>query len=263
MDTLTLLVDLDIIIYRICWACQDETHWEDDVITLSVNKKELEVQLDASLHHYMSKLGSEDMILCASDKNNFRRKILPSYKENRKSKRKPLGYKHLLQYALDNYNCRIMEGLEADDVLGILATTPDSLNTEKIILSIDKDMLTIPCTHYNLDKDTLVTISKEEANHNFYIQVLTGDNVDNYKGCPGVGPKNASKLLLGCVSEDSYWSRVLGAFINAGLTEEDALVQARVARILRHEDYDYFKKDVRLWEPKVTSSMSVKNVKAG
>ena len=263
MGTSILLIDLDIIIYRICWACQDETHWDDDVITLSVSKKELEVQLDASLNHYLSKLDTKEMILCASDKNNFRRKILPSYKENRKSKRKPLGYKHLLQYALDNYNCRIMEGLEADDVLGIIATTPDESNKEKIILSIDKDMLTIPCSHYNLDKDTLVTVSKEEADYNFYIQVLTGDAVDNYKGCPGIGPVKASNLLLGCVSEESYWNRVLGAYLKAGLTEEVALVQARVARILRHEDYNYFKKDVRLWEPKRSSTPYVENVKAG
>ena len=35
----------------------------------------------------------------------------------------------------------------------------------------------------------------------------------------------------------------------AGLTEEDALVQARVARILRANEYDFGTGEVKLWEP--------------
>ena len=34
-----------------------------------------------------------------------------------------------------------------------------------------------------------------------------------------------------------------------GLKEEDALVQARVARILRTEEYDILTGEVKLWEP--------------
>ena len=34
-----------------------------------------------------------------------------------------------------------------------------------------------------------------------------------------------------------------------GLTEEDALLQARVARILRDGEYDYNKEEVVLWKP--------------
>jgi DNA polymerase-1 len=45
---------------------------------------------------------------------------------------------------------------------------------------------------------------------------------------------------------------VVAAFESKGLTEEDALVQARVARICRASDYDFKTKEVKLWNPPVT-----------
>ena len=41
---------------------------------------------------------------------------------------------------------------------------------------------------------------------------------------------------------------VVEAYEKAGLTEDDALVTARLARILRAEDYDGV--NIKLWEPK-------------
>ena len=60
-----------------------------------------------------------------------------------------------------------------------------------------------------------------------------GDRADNYAGCPGVGDVTARKLL----EKDCSWDTVVSAFEKVGLSEEDALVQARVARILRNTDY--------------------------
>ena len=52
------------------------------------------------------------------------------------------------------------------------------------------------------------------------------------------------------------WYEVVRAFADAGtkknplnLTESDALIQARVSRILRHGEYDFDTKQVTLWEP--------------
>jgi hypothetical protein len=44
------------------------------------------------------------------------------------------------------------------------------------------------------------------------------------------------------------WDTVVEAYEKAGLTEDDALVTARLARILRAEDYDGV--NIKLWEPK-------------
>ena len=75
-------------------------------------------------------------------------------------------------------------------------------------------------------------------------QTLVGDSTDNYKGCPGIGPKKASAML----DIDPSWDTVAGAFQKAGLTEAEALVQAQVAKILRHEDYNFDLEEVILWK---------------
>ena len=48
------------------------------------------------------------------------------------------------------------------------------------------------------------------------------------------------------------WKGVVETYFTKGLTEGDALIQARLARILRHEDYDYKKKEPILWTPRTS-----------
>ena len=80
------------------------------------------------------------------------------------------------------------------------------------------------------------------------MQTLTGDVTDNYKGCPGVGPKGAEKILAGLEVEE-MWPAVLEKFEKAGLFKEEALVQSRIAHILHPSEYDVDTHEVRLWDP--------------
>jgi DNA polymerase-1 len=138
------------------------------------------------------------------------------------------------------------KGLEADDVMGILST---KFKGRAVIVSIDKDMKTIPGKFYHLHPDKTGTwheTSEKDADYSFLLQALMGDAVDGYGGVPGIGPKTADKLLK---KHGAVWKTVEDAYIKAGLTKEDALVNARMARILRQEDWDFEKEEVRLWEP--------------
>ena len=45
------------------------------------------------------------------------------------------------------------------------------------------------------------------------------------------------------------WKAVVEAFKEKDLTEEDALVNARLARILTADDYDFERKEPKLWSP--------------
>jgi DNA polymerase-1 len=81
------------------------------------------------------------------------------------------------------------------------------------------------------------------------MQTLVGDSTDNYKGCPSVGPVKANKLLDESETTAEAWSNILKAFDKAGLSSQHALVQARLAKILRHENYDYQTKTIKHWEP--------------
>ena len=137
--------------------------------------------------------------------------------------------------------------LEADDVMGIMATEP-TVDEERILVSIDKDMRTIPC---NLSQDgmTVEKIPEKIANYNFMIQTIMGDKTDGYDGIDGVGIKTAEKLLLkytNCTLPD-LWKIVKGIYKEKGYTQKEALQQARVAHILRHGEYNKKTGKVKLW----------------
>jgi len=148
---------------------------------------------------------------------------------------------------------------------------------ERVIYSADKDLKTVPALHWCPEDGEPVRVSQVEADRFFYEQILTGDPTDNYKGCPGVGPKAASLLFDGWLKwtshehkfrrgprqglketrwsttpltkGENFWTSVVSAYEKVGLTEADALIQARCARILRHGEYDFKKQKVKLWEP--------------
>ena len=61
-----------------------------------------------------------------------------------------------------------------------------------------------------------------------------------------MGIKTAEKILAG---PRPQWSSVVQAYQKAGLTEADALTQARCARILRNVDWDDNTGMIKLWEP--------------
>ena len=244
MKTSRLLIDGDILTYRTCWAVQNEVEWEDGILTTATNLKELQAQVSNTLKYWQEKLEISRFMICFSPKGSkyFRHKILADYKGNRKATRKPLGYHFLVEHLKEMYSTFTLPDCEADDALGILAT--DGTFSRNVIVSIDKDMLTIPCEYFNMDTEVTETVTETLANYMHLYQTLFGDNTDNYKGCPGVGPKKAVEIL-----EIPIWDSVLAAFHRAGLTEEDALVQARVARILRADDYNFKNGEITLWEP--------------
>ena len=244
MKTSRLLIDGDILTYRTCWACQTQVQWEDDIVTTATNLKEVKAQADATIARWQEQLGVKQIIICFSPKGGkyFRHNILESYKGTRKASQKPMGYHSLVEYLKNKYSYLQVPMLEADDTLGILATNGEC--SRNIIVSVDKDMLTIPCEYYNMDKEVTETVDTKLADYMHLYQTLVGDSTDNYKGCPGVGPKKAADIL-----KIPSWSRVVTAFEKAGLTSDDALVQARVARILRANEYNFETGEVILWEP--------------
>ena len=92
-----------------------------------------------------------------------------------------------------------------------------------------------------------IEVTPEEADRWFYMQTLTGDATDGYSGCPGGGPKKAEAILE--AAGENPWPAIVAAYEKAGLSEEAALQQARVARILRASDYNFKKKEPILWKP--------------
>jgi len=225
-----LLIDADYIVYKACAGAEEDIDWGDDVITV-VSKFS---DAMAFVSRDLSKIKNEfmwdtpEVVLFFSDSKNFRKKIYPEYKGHR-NRKKPCGYRRVISELSEQYVVIRLPELEADDAMGIYATN----NPGNIIVSPDKDMRQIPGRLYNMDET--VTITPEQGEQWHYIQTLAGDQTDGYSGVPGIGVKRAVALF----EEQGYnWKTVVQAFADKGLTEKDALLNARLAKILTNKEYD-------------------------
>ena len=235
-----LLIDADFIVYKSCAAAETEIDFSDDVILVTSNFSDAYKATVGELTKIRDKFGSfHDLILFFSDTVNFRKKILPEYKGHR-NRKKPCGYKRVIEALKKEYKVIIKPGLEADDSMGIYSTKFPG----NIIASPDKDMRQIPGKLYNFDE--IFTIDKDAGAKWHLIQSMAGDQTDGYSGVSGIGVKRAEALF----KEKGYtWKTVVEAFKDKNLTEEEALVNARLARILTADDYDFDKKEPKLWSP--------------
>ena len=242
-----LLFDADILLHRFSHANQEKFTWDgpDGVEEVVANIDAARAEVQDFILHICGLNRSDDFHLVFSGSKNFRYEVLPTYKHNRKDLVKPLLFSLLKEFLHENYRCLVWDQLEGDDAMGLLSTKEPGRH---VICSTDKDMKQIPGANFNWYTNTHTNITAEEADRFFYTQVLTGDPTDGYAGIPGCGPKKAAKILDGVSNGDS-WPVIVGAYEAAGLTEVDALQQARVARILRHPEYNFQEKKVTLWTP--------------
>lgn len=195
---------------------------------------------------------SADRVICAFGCHGaptFRKLLFPSYKSHRKERPPTVAEAEVAIW--NNFVCRKIDGLEADDIVGVMATNPKR-EGEWIICANDHDMFTIPGVHHNW-KDHVAgetrKVDEVEAYRNHLIQTMAGDSSDGYKGATGIGPKKAAAALASCPEPRLWWRRVVEVFKGAGQTEEDALLQARLAYILQFDDFDIETRKPRLWTP--------------
>ncbi|GJE18774.1 hypothetical protein [Methylobacterium marchantiae] len=157
----------------------------------------------------------------------------------------------------------------------------DAPSVRFICVGRDKDFKTIPGLHHTWKSDVSSSgvyqvreVSQWEADRFHMIQTLAGDAVDGFAGCPGLGMKRAAEVIdnpvilvperavktrgvnkgeetVKWVSEPTrdYWAAIVSQYRKAGKTEADALVSARLARLLRHGEYDPETEELTLWTP--------------
>ena len=78
-------------------------------------------------------------------------------------------------------------------------------------------------------------------------QSCSGDQTDGYAGCPGIGVKRATTIFE---NKGYSWKTVVETFKEKDLTEDDALTNARLARILTVDDYDFTNNKPIPWTPR-------------
>lgn len=262
------LIDGDTLVYESTTATEKAIKWDNELWTLHGFLPEAQAHFDEQVKDIKEATDADEVVIALSalDPQRWREKIMPTYKQHRRDKRKPLLYTGIREHCHATYKTLERPMLEGDDVLGILATHPDLAMlkgaTSRVVVSIDKDLKTIPGEHYNYQKELSFTICEAEADYYHFMQALTGDTTDGYPGCPKIGPVSAAKILdpllvIESPPEDislrfdrvTAWEKIVAAYQKAGLSEEVALLNARVARICRADDYNLAKREVILWNP--------------
>ena len=137
----------------------------------------------------------------------FRNDLYPDYKANRppmpEELRPQVPLIHEIVEAM-GLNLLVEEGVEADDVIGTLATQAAKEGRDAIISSGDKDLAQLVDKHVNM----VDTMKDAVYDHDGVIEkfgvpperivdylTLVGDTSDNIPGVPKVGPKTAAKWI--------------------------------------------------------------------
>ena len=244
-----LIYDGDEVLYVAARSAQEEYEFNGGVQRLLDLEKAKDI-VESRISDALEATGCSSVTLAFSDReNNFRRGLAEYYKRNRTGE-KPVGYYFLKEHLEAQYVTVEYPNVEADDVMGLLSDDFDWM------ASSDKDMNTIPSIH-RFDpyafarghRNHIHTPQSEWDADLFWLkQTLIGDTSDGYKGCQGIGPKKADRHLDECEDFDTAWSIVVELF-NIKQDTEEAILQARLARILRPAEYDSLSKQPVLWTP--------------
>jgi DNA polymerase-1 len=250
------LIDADIYAYTAAATGQESFRWPDAEAPVAVQTSDLADTIRAAEESVLdaaAKVKASRTIVCLScpSAEGFRVRLLPTYKAGRVPK--PLQLAAVKDHYRSRFECMERPLLEADDLLGLLATSAPERGWETVLVSGDKDLRQIPGNFYDPIRGILGRVDEEAGLRLHALQTLTGDPVDNYSGCPGIGPVKAAKLLTtpdgAWYPPNAWWPLVVSAYEAKGLTEDDALVQARVAFILRKGYYNDQTGEVKLWQP--------------
>ena len=162
--------------------------------------------------------------------SNAKRNLYPEYKANRNKNRMTnysiFSSKDEENESINNQMARLIQylqllpvslicidGIEADDTIGYLATKLENFNATKevVIMSADKDFLQLVSDKVKVYSPVKKKIYKpkdvlEEFNVSSYnfvnYKILMGDTSDNLPGVNGLGPKKLLKLFPALASDE-------------------------------------------------------------
>lgn len=224
------LIDADVLAYEIGFAA--EAGWQSEGVPSFDYVAEL---LHMRIDNICGAVGATaPPILYMTGKHNFRTQIATRQEYKDRPSAKPWHYYNLRAYMKGNWDVRIQEGLEADDLMAIEQTRRiRNGEEESVICTRDKDLRAVPGWHYGwelgnqpqfgpelVDSLGWIKLSSDRKSIKgtglrfFYAQCLLGDRVDSIKGVDGIGPVKAFSILDGADSEHILFERTLQEYIS-------------------------------------------------
>lgn len=246
------LVDGDILVYELSWAAEafwKYQHAEKNEEVLCPPPFEVVMEMiERRIPEIIAEAGCSEAEMCFSSSTNFRDFIAFTfpYKDGRGVK--PFHYKNTTAVLKSMYKYYQQDGLEADDLMGLLMSKSDKY----VCTTRDKDLRQVPGMHYGWEANKQPSFGPRRFDewgeiwihqrpsgkviHGggekfFFTQLLTGDSVDTVPGIPNCGPVKAFKLVDPCnnpaealeVCKEEY-KKAYGEFWQAVMEEQGNLL---------------------------------------
>lgn len=205
------LVDGDVLRYEVGFAA--EAGWQNEGPPTWDYVEEL---LRSRIDNICGVVGATaPPILYLTGKHNFREQLATRQPYKDRPSNKPWHFANITAYMKGNYDVRIQDGLEADDLMAIEQTQRMlGGEAESIICTRDKDLFTFPGWKYSWELGNqpqrgpelvsevgYIRLSNDRkkivggGSQFFYSQCLTGDRTDSILGVEGMGPVKAFELI--------------------------------------------------------------------
>jgi 5'-3' exonuclease len=215
-----LLIDADSIMYTATYFP------EDSLIEFPTEEEQLEeakYRVRTKLQEIQSNVEEWFNIvqtyIFIGGKNNFRYKIFPEYKANRKNVIKSPLLPFIREYMIEELKAIESHGGEADDYI-IDAISESSGNC--VVSSIDKDVLyyspNTPLYDYRGYNDVLGEfkyITDKESRLARATQIVTGDSTDGVPGAKGVGKAWCDKNMHINMTDYQFIKAIFLAYLKA------------------------------------------------
>ena len=208
-----LLIDADSLIFASCYSNDKQGQFYEDIGD-AINK--FDQQFMKIVNDLEERFEIEKVITFNGSKGNFRKKITPVYKANRKKQDLPPLLHDMHDYVKKQYNSVYGYGIETDDLVSAywFTLSKDLGRDNVMIVSIDKDYRQFPALIYNYHYNhrEIIDITPEEAMFNFYSQMIEGDTADNVNYFKGKGKKFAENYLKNCKTKYQYTKKMYELF---------------------------------------------------
>lgn len=289
-DLGVLILDADWLVFKAMSASEVSTNWGDDIWTLECDHKKAWNIFKDSIESFKTRKKAwkgAPVVLAFSSSTNWRKLLVdPTYKENRAEVRKPVGYREFIEKVTqcDEWTSIREDNLEGDDVMSIIGSNSSIYGFARaVLISCDKDFKTVPnCSFLWCTTGNILTHSEAWADYWHLFQTIKGDPTDGYNGIAGFGETATIKFLQSPyalqkvtkiiqsgknkgkevtqyikVSMEDYtiWTALLTIAEKAGMTEQDVINQARMARLLRWDEYNCDTKEITLWTPEMLKTL--------
>lgn len=182
-----LLIDHDSNLYKGLWATVDQGYFAGLRAC------------DNIIYNILDRFNNPPFELVITGPGNFRKKVDPKYKANRKPESRPKYLYDAKEYYKRYWGAVETVGVEADDYIA------SNITDDCIIVSEDHDFKQLGVKMFNPRKWEITEITNPE--YHWWMQCLTGCTTDNVKGLtnpeklhhkkpPSFTEETASKLLV-------------------------------------------------------------------